>query len=157
MTKKPLLMTAVLCWLGWVIDFYDLILIAFLIPTIEASLHIDSSMGVWLLGVGLGASGLGGIVFAFDHFILAAHFYARHWFWLCARIGRFVSRNVSNYAASICHEFGIQHCTLYAVVHARCCGYSGGICRHTRWFNDACHICVFNNDLDFCASFAAAG
>lgn len=55
--------TAGLCWLGWVFDFYDLILIAFLIPAIEHSLGIDKTMGSWLLGIGLGASGIGGIVF----------------------------------------------------------------------------------------------
>ena len=66
MLKKPnkgIYTTALLCWTGWVFDFYDLILIAFLIPTIEASLHIDKSMGSWLLGIGLGASGLGGLIF----------------------------------------------------------------------------------------------
>ncbi len=55
--------TAALCWFGWVFDFYDLILIAFLIPAIEESLHLDVKAGAWLLGVGLGASGLGGILF----------------------------------------------------------------------------------------------
>jgi MFS family permease len=55
--------TAALCWLGWVFDFYDLILIAFLIPTIEHSLRMNASQSAWLLGIGLGASGLGGILF----------------------------------------------------------------------------------------------
>lgn len=55
--------TAGLCWLGWVFDFYDLILIAFLLPQIEASFTTGPETGAWLLGVGLGASGLGGILF----------------------------------------------------------------------------------------------
>lgn len=55
--------TAGLCWLGWVFDFYDLILIAFLIPVIEADLGVDHHFGAWMLGIGLGASGLGGILF----------------------------------------------------------------------------------------------
>lgn len=55
--------TAALCWLGWVFDFYDLILIAFLIPTIEHSLQMSPAQSAWLLGVGLGASGVGGILF----------------------------------------------------------------------------------------------
>lgn len=55
--------TAGLCWLGWVFDFYDLILIAFVIHAIEADLMIDASMTPWMIGVGLGASGLGGILF----------------------------------------------------------------------------------------------
>ncbi len=55
--------TAGLCWLGWVFDFYDLILIAFLIGAIEHDLGVDRHFGAWMLGVGLGASGLGGILF----------------------------------------------------------------------------------------------
>jgi MFS family permease len=55
--------TAALCWLGWVFDFYDLILVAFLIKTIETALHMSHTQSAWLLGVGLGASGLGGILF----------------------------------------------------------------------------------------------
>ena len=55
--------TALLCWLGWIFDFYDLILIAFLIPTIERSLHMSTEQSAWLLGIGLGASGLGGLLF----------------------------------------------------------------------------------------------
>lgn len=61
--QKRLYSTAALCWLGWVFDFYDLILIAFLIHPIEQALGIGPESGVWLLGVGLGASGLGGILF----------------------------------------------------------------------------------------------
>lgn len=55
--------TAALCWVGWVFDFYDLILIAFLIKQIEHSLGISEEMGPWLIGIGLGASGLGGVLF----------------------------------------------------------------------------------------------
>ncbi len=63
--KSGFAVTALLCWLGWVFDFYDLILIAFLIPSIEESLHIGPEFGAWLLGIGLGASGLGGFLFGF--------------------------------------------------------------------------------------------
>lgn len=62
-SDRPFKVTALLCWLGWIFDFYDLILIAFLIPAIEQSLHMEPSQSAWLLGVGLGASGLGGILF----------------------------------------------------------------------------------------------
>lgn len=55
--------TIILCWLGWVLDFYDLILIVFLIPQIEVSLNINSNISVWLIGIGLGGSGIGGILF----------------------------------------------------------------------------------------------
>lgn len=68
--QPAIIRTAALCWVGWVFDFYDLILIAFLIPAIETTLGIDHHAGAWLLGVGLGASGLGGILFGWlaDHF-----------------------------------------------------------------------------------------
>lgn len=55
--------TAALCWLGWIFDFYDLILIVFLIPVIESSLGMSMTESAWLVGIGLGASGLGGILF----------------------------------------------------------------------------------------------
>lgn len=61
--KTSVKSTAALCWLGWVFDFYDLILIAFVIDVIEHELGIDKSASAWLMGVGLGASGLGGILF----------------------------------------------------------------------------------------------
>lgn len=61
--QKGFKSTAALCWLGWVFDFYDLILIAFLITTIESSLQMSHIQSAWLLGIGLGASGLGGILF----------------------------------------------------------------------------------------------
>ena len=55
--------SAILCWLGWVFDFYDLILIAFLIPAIETSLQVSPEASPWLLGIGLGGSGIGGLLF----------------------------------------------------------------------------------------------
>jgi MFS family permease len=55
--------TALLCWLGWVFDFYDLILIAFLLNGIKSTLGVAESETHWLMGVGLAASGLGGILF----------------------------------------------------------------------------------------------
>jgi MFS family permease len=55
--------TAALCWLGWVFDFYDLILIAFIVKTIEHDLAMTDTQLSWMLGIGLGASGLGGILF----------------------------------------------------------------------------------------------
>ena len=60
---KPLYKTVALCWLGWVFDFYDLILIAFLIPAVDASFHVTMDTGAWLIGSGLAASGIGGILF----------------------------------------------------------------------------------------------
>jgi MFS family permease len=62
-TENRFKTTALLCWMGWIFDFYDLILIAFLIPAIEQSLHMNAEQSAWLLGVGLGASGVGGFLF----------------------------------------------------------------------------------------------
>ncbi len=55
--------TAALCWLGWIFDFYDLILIVFLMPAIEHSLGMRIEQSAWLVGIGLGASGIGGVLF----------------------------------------------------------------------------------------------
>jgi MFS family permease len=47
--------------LGWTFDFYDLVLLGFLIKPVAADLHLSPLAKAWLLGVALGASGLGGI------------------------------------------------------------------------------------------------
>ncbi|MBY0403270.1 MAG: MFS transporter [Cyanobacteria bacterium] len=60
---NALKITAGLCWLGWVFDFYDLILIVFLRKSIEQSLQVTPDQIPWMIGIGLGASGLGGILF----------------------------------------------------------------------------------------------
>lgn len=61
--SKGVKRTAVLSWLGWVFDFYDLILIVFLLPLIEHDIGFTPAQSAWLVGIGLGASGLGGILF----------------------------------------------------------------------------------------------
>jgi MFS family permease len=48
--------------LGWTFDFYDLALLGFIRDPVSATLHISPVAQSWLLGVALGASGLGGIV-----------------------------------------------------------------------------------------------
>jgi MFS family permease len=48
--------------LGWTFDFYDLVLLGFLIKPVAADLGLSSLGRAWLLGVALGASGIGGIV-----------------------------------------------------------------------------------------------
>jgi len=47
---------------GWAFDFYDLVLLGFLKDVVARDLHLSRAAESWLLGVGLGASGLGGLV-----------------------------------------------------------------------------------------------
>jgi MFS family permease len=48
--------------LGWTFDFYDLVLLGFLMDPVARDLALSPTEKAWLLGVALGASGLGGIV-----------------------------------------------------------------------------------------------
>jgi MFS family permease len=48
--------------LGWTFDFYDLVLLGFIKEPIAHALHLTKTEESWLLGVALGASGVGGIV-----------------------------------------------------------------------------------------------
>ncbi len=48
--------------LGWAFDFYDLVLLGFIKGPVAESLHLSSSGEAWVVGVALGASGLGGIL-----------------------------------------------------------------------------------------------
>lgn len=48
--------------LGWAFDFYDLVLLGFLVDPVAHDLGLDETGRAWLLGVALGASGIGGIV-----------------------------------------------------------------------------------------------
>jgi MFS family permease len=47
--------------LGWAFDFYDLVLLGFIREPVSQALHISPLAQSWLLGVALGASGIGGI------------------------------------------------------------------------------------------------
>ena len=47
---------------GWAFDFYDLVLLGFLKDAVARDLHLSHGAEAWLLGVGLGASGIGGLV-----------------------------------------------------------------------------------------------
>ena len=47
---------------GWTFDFYDLVLLGFLVEPVARDLHLTSGARAWLLGVALGSSGVGGIV-----------------------------------------------------------------------------------------------
>ena len=52
-----------LSWVGWVFDFYDLVLFTFLISQLQTSLNITAEMLSLCLGLSLFATGLGGIIF----------------------------------------------------------------------------------------------
>ena len=52
-----------ICLVGWMFDFYDLALFSYLIPAIGKDLGLSVHQEAWLLGIGLGASGIGGILF----------------------------------------------------------------------------------------------
>ncbi len=49
-------------FLGWTFDFYDLVLLGFLKDAVARDLHMSHAAQSWLLGAGLGASGIGGLV-----------------------------------------------------------------------------------------------
>jgi MFS family permease len=51
------------CYVGWLFDFYDLTLIAYVLPLLIRDFNLTGSQASWLLGIGLGASGVGGIFF----------------------------------------------------------------------------------------------
>lgn len=48
-------------FLGWTFDFYDLVLLGFLKDSVARDLHMSHAAQAWLLGAGLGASGVGGL------------------------------------------------------------------------------------------------
>jgi MFS family permease len=49
-------------FLGWAFDFYDLVLLGFLKDGVVRDLGMSHGLEGWLLGAGLGASGVGGLV-----------------------------------------------------------------------------------------------
>jgi len=55
----------VFAFLGWTFDFYDLVLFSFLLVPIGHDLGLSATEEAWLLGVALGASGIGGILFGY--------------------------------------------------------------------------------------------
>ncbi len=54
-----------IAFLGWMFDFYDLMLFSFLLIPIGHDLHFSEAEESVLLGVALGASGIGGILFGY--------------------------------------------------------------------------------------------
>jgi MFS family permease len=60
-TKRFPLRLFVFVFLGWTFDFYDLVLLGFLKEAVGKELHLTHSAEAWMLGMALGASGIGGI------------------------------------------------------------------------------------------------
>jgi MFS family permease len=54
-----------LTWVGWLFDFYDLILYTFLLGPISADLGLGRETHALLLGASLGATAIGGMVFGY--------------------------------------------------------------------------------------------
>jgi MFS family permease len=52
-------------FVGWMFDFYDLVLFSFLLIPIGRDLHLSEPQEALLLGVALGGSGIGGILFGY--------------------------------------------------------------------------------------------
>ena len=57
--------TWLIAFTGWMFDFYDLVLFSFLLIPIARDLHLTERQQAVLLGVALGASGIGGILFGY--------------------------------------------------------------------------------------------
>ncbi len=57
--------TWLIAFAGWLFDFYDLVLFSFLLIPIGRDLGLSATQEAWLLGVALGASGIGGILFGY--------------------------------------------------------------------------------------------
>jgi MFS family permease len=80
----------VFAFLGWTFDFYDLVLLGFLKDAVARDLHLSVAGESWLLGIGLGASGFGGLVAG----VLADRYGKRHilsWTVLLYSFGSLVS------------------------------------------------------------------
>jgi MFS family permease len=85
LTRAHLLILA-MAWGGWLFDFYDLILYSFLYSFVGADLGLDRAQHALVLGVGLGATAAGGLVFG----LLADRFGRRsvmQWSILCYSAG----------------------------------------------------------------------
>ncbi len=63
--RRRRLAVFVFCWLGWVFDFYDLILFAFTKGTIARELQLADPVGdvAWIEGASLAATAVGGVLF----------------------------------------------------------------------------------------------
>ena len=79
-----------LSWAGWLFDFYDLVLYSFLLGPIAHDLNFTRTESSLVLGVSLGFTAMGGVVFG----RLADHFGRKtvlQWTILCYSAGAFLS------------------------------------------------------------------
>jgi MFS family permease len=60
--QPPIARLYLFALLGWAFDFYDLVLLGFIKDPVAHELHLSPTAEAWLLGVALGASGIGGII-----------------------------------------------------------------------------------------------
>ncbi|MBI5186451.1 MAG: MFS transporter [Nitrospinae bacterium] len=77
-------------WVGWVFDFYDLILYTFLVIPIGKELHLSNLSLSYILGASLAATAVGGVIFG----VLADHYGrkpALQWTILTYSLGTFLS------------------------------------------------------------------
>lgn len=77
-------------WVGWVFDFYDLILYTFLVIPIGKELHLSNLSLSYILGASLAATAIGGVIFG----VLADHYGrkpALQWTILTYSLGTFLS------------------------------------------------------------------
>jgi MFS family permease len=61
MARSSLARLYLFALLGWAFDFYDLVLLGFIKEPVGHDLYLTPTAQAWLLGVALGASGVGGI------------------------------------------------------------------------------------------------
>ncbi|MCC6784456.1 MAG: MFS transporter [Planctomycetes bacterium] len=50
------------CWLGWVLEFYELVLFAFVKPALGLDLALDTAQLAWIDGLTFAAAALGGVL-----------------------------------------------------------------------------------------------
>jgi MFS family permease len=62
MRRTPTAAIFLFAFLGWTFDFYDLVLLGFIKDAVARDLHLTRAAEGWLLGAGLAASGLGGLL-----------------------------------------------------------------------------------------------
>ena len=61
--SRPHFVILAMSWAGWLFDFYDLMLLSFLLVPIRESLGLSDVSLSLLLGASLGATAVGGIAF----------------------------------------------------------------------------------------------
>jgi MFS family permease len=126
----------VLCWLGWIFDFYDLILFTFIGGAIAKDLVLTTAQTGWILGLSLGATGVGGAVFG----MLADRFGRKRvlqWTVLTYSIGVFLSGFAQGFASLVVlrivtgvgvgGEWGVGHVLLSEIMPARQRGRAGAL------------------------------